>query len=160
MMNLEKVSYKGMADCLSLSNDEVELIITTGLGPRVLFYGYVGGQNFFRVFEDQVTNVKPGEWQSYGGHRLWHAPEVFPRTYYPDNDVVEYDWDGKTLTLTCVPEVANDVVKTIEITLDESGTGVSLNHTIKNTGPWSVELSAWCLSVMAPGGRAVIPQEE
>ena len=23
------------------------------------------------------------EWHIYGGHRLWHAPEVMPRTYYP-----------------------------------------------------------------------------
>ena len=159
-MELKTVNYKGLENCLSLSNGTVELIITTDLGPRVLFYGFCGGQNFFCNFDSQIENIIPEEWQSYGGHRLWHAPEVSPRTYYPDNDKVEYDWNDNVLTLKSVVEKVNGIEKRIEILLAENGTEVELNHTLWNRNVWSVELSAWCLSVMAAGGRAIIPQED
>lgn len=158
-MELKTITYKGLENCLSLSNGTVELIITTDVGPRVLFYGYVEGQNFFCNFDDQIKNIIPDTWQSYGGHRLWHAPEVSPRTYYPDNDPVKYDWDGKILTLRSVVEKINGIEKQIEIALAEKGTEVKLNHILWNRNVWNVELSAWCLSVMAAGGRAIIPQE-
>lgn len=159
-MELQKVNYKGLANCLSLSNNEVELIITTDLGPRILFYGYTGGQNFFCNFDDQIANIIPDTWQSYGGHRLWHAPEVAPRTYYPDNDPVKYEWNESELRLETVVEKDNFLQKVITISLASEGTGVKLKHKLYNRGPWDIKCSAWCLSVMAAGGRAIVPQEE
>lgn len=157
-MNIEETEFKGVK-CVTLSNDIVELIITTQFGPRVLFYGFKGGQNFFRIFDDQLSDVRADEWQSYGGHRLWHAPEVYPRTYYPDNDQVEYDWDGNVLTLRSPIEQKNGIEKMIGVKLSKNSSEVELFHTIWNRNVWNVELSSWCLSVMAPGGCAIIPQE-
>ncbi len=159
-MELSTISYKGLNNCLKISNGTVDLVITTDIGPRVLFYGFSGGQDFFANFDDQLSNIKPNEWQNYGGHRLWHSPEIAPRTYYPDNEKVEYDWDGKVLKLRPPAEKVNQVEKLIEIELAETGTSVKLNHTIFNRAPWDIELSVWCLSVMAPGGKAYVPQEE
>ena len=34
------------------------------------------------------------EYRSYGGHRLWIAPEDEERTTQPDNDPVEYEEEG------------------------------------------------------------------
>lgn len=159
-MELKTVNYKGWENCLSLSNGTVELIISTDVGPRVLFYGYEGGQNFFCNFDEQIENIIPGEWQSYGGHRLWHAPEVSPRTYYPDNDPVKYEWNDSELILETVVEKDNFLQKVITINLDAEGTGVKLKHEIFNRGPWNIKFSAWCLSVMAAGGTAIIPQTD
>jgi hypothetical protein len=33
-------------------------------------------------------------------------------------------------------------------------------HTIRNEGVWEIEASAWALSVMAPGGTALVPQNQ
>ena len=160
MVQMKQVSYAGVDGCLSLSNGKVELIVTVEFGPRVLFFGKPGGENLFRIFEDQIVERPHDEWQSYGGHRLWHAPEVVPRTYYPDHDPVEYSWDGTTLRLFCFEEKGNQLRKEIDITLDAESTTVDLTHRIYNTGAWSAEYAVWALSVMAPGGEAIIPQEE
>jgi len=157
---LEKVDYRMVKNCLKLRNDTVELVISTGFGPRVLYYGFPGGSNLFKNFDEQLSSTDRDKWKSYGGHRLWHAPEVFPRTYYPDNDPVEYEWDGIALTLKSSDEKVNNIGKKITITLSPEGPGVILNHEIINRGVWDVKLAAWSLSVMAPGGRVIIPQEE
>ena len=98
-MNLEKINFKGWENCLKLSNGDVELVISVGLGPRILSYRRVNGVNFMKNFDEEMADVKPDQWQSYGGHRLWHAPEVWPRTYYPDVEPVKHKWDGRTLSL-------------------------------------------------------------
>lgn len=158
-MKVEEKNYKGAA-CLSLSNDTVELLISIAFGPRILFYGFVGGQNFFQVFEEQIQNIQTDKWQIYGGHRLWLAPEVKPRSYYPDNNPVEQRRTGGMVTITAPVEVDTGLQKMIDITLSESGTEVRLNHRIVNHNIWDIELSAWSLSVMNAGGRVVIPHEE
>ena len=158
-VTFELEKYGVVNNCIKLCNGVVDLIISTEFGPRILFYGFTGGKNLFRNFYEQFSDYDKSKWQSYGGHRLWHAPEVYPRTYYPDNDPVPYDWDGKVLTLTPMDEDSNNIGKVISIELSSEGTEVILDHKLINRGGWDIEMAAWCLSVMAPGGRAIIPQE-
>src|SRR5437899_4233208 len=99
-VKVEKIEYKGWRNCYRVSNGEVELIVTTDVGPRVIRFGFVGGQNLFKEFKAQLGKTGGEQWRSYGGHRLWHAPEAPTRTYFPDNVPVKYTWDGKTLKLT------------------------------------------------------------
>ncbi len=160
MVKLNKVNYAGWENCLELANDEVKLVITLDVGPRVIFYGFKDGENVFVNFPETLGKNAGNEWTSYGGHRLWHAPEVSPRTYYPDNSEVPYSFDGRTLTLDCPAEETNLMKKVIEITLEETGTRVFLNQKIYNLGEWGKLFSCWSLSVMAPGGRLVLPQEK
>lgn len=82
-----------------------------------------------------------------------------PRTYAPDNDPVAHAWDGRTLTLTA-DEPANGLRKEMRVTLAASEPRVEVAHRIVNLNPWAIELAPWVLSVMAPGGRAVVPNEE
>jgi hypothetical protein len=72
---------------------------------------------------------------------------------------VPYQWDGNTLTLDCPEEKSNGLKKIITIKLDEKSSKVTLSHRIYNTGMWPAEFAAWCLTVMAAGGRAIVPQE-
>ena len=158
-MELETISYRGWDHCLRLANGDAELVISTGLGPRILAYRRNGGANFMKNFDDEMADVRQDEWQSYGGHRLWHAPEVWPRTYYPDTEPVEYAWDGKILRLSCAEEATTGLRKEIDIELAATGTEVRLHHRIYNGNPWAAAFSPWCLTVMAPGGELIVPQE-
>jgi len=158
-MQIEKCSYRGWDNCLEMSNGQVKLIITLDVGPRVIFYGFIDGQNMFKNFDEQMGQTGGDEWKIYGGHRLWHAPEVAPRTYSLDNEAVNYRCDGNKVILDCTPELDNKLKKVIEIELDENSSEVKLSHKIYNVDYWDKEFSTWCLSVMAPEGRAIIPQE-
>jgi hypothetical protein len=156
---MARVAYGGWKNCFKLTNGVIELIVTTDVGPRIIRFGTVGGQNVMKEFKDQMGKTGGKEWRIYGGHRLWHAPEAKPRTYGPDNEPVGYDWDGKTLKLTQKVESTTGIGKQIEITLDPTTNHVKLLHRLINNNPWSIEAAVWCLSVMAPGGRVIVPQE-
>ena len=40
-----------------------------------------------------------------------------------------------------------------------SGSLVKVTHRIYNRGPWAAKFATWALSVMAPGGTVIVPQE-
>jgi len=54
----------------------------------VIRYGFIGGQNVFKEFADQLGRSGEATWQPRGGHRIWIAPEVVPDTYARDNGPV------------------------------------------------------------------------
>jgi len=156
---MEQIEFGGWPNCLRLANDQIELVATTDVGPRIIRLAFIGGRNLFKTFDATLGLSGGTEWRSYGGHRLWHAPETRPRTYAPDNGPVEHEWDGETLTLRGL-ERENGLEKEMMVTLDRSAPRVTVRHRITNRGPWAVELAPWSISVMAPGGRAILPHAE
>jgi hypothetical protein len=83
---------------------------------------------------------------------------VFPRTYSSDFEPVEYTWQNNVLKLIQKTEPENGIQKEIEISIQEKV--VHLTHRLINRNVWPIELAPWCLSVMAAGGRLIVPQEE
>lgn len=157
---METTNYAGWEHCVRLTNGEIELIVTTDVGPRVIRAAFVGGDNVFREYEDLLGKTGGDEWRIYGGHRFWHAPEAAPRTYAPDNESVAYEWDGDTLFLRPETEATTGIRKELEITLDADANHVKILHRHVNENAWMVTLAPWALSVMTQGGRGVFPQEE
>ena len=66
----EKFSYGGWPNCVRLTNGQIVVVITTDVGPRVIRLGFVGGQNLFKEFAEDMGKTGGHEWRSYGGHRL------------------------------------------------------------------------------------------
>lgn len=158
-ITLEKVPYGGWENCLRLSNGSMEVCATTDVGPRLIRCGFVGERNIFKEFDGMMGKIGGDEWRSYGGHRLWHAPEIKPRTYFPDNRPVEYTFENNILELVAPVEESNGILKEVEVSMDPDNNAVHVVHRITNLNSWEIELAAWALSVMAPGGTAFLPQE-
>ncbi len=156
---METIAYGGWQNCVRLSNGKIELIATTDVGPRIIRFGFVGGENLFHEDKTQLGKTGGDEWMAFGGHRLWHAPESMPRTYFPDNFPVKTQVVGDTLQLVQDVETTTGLQKEIIITLDPDSNHVEVIHRITNTGLWDVELAPWALSVMAGGGQAIFPME-
>src|SRR6185369_4857066 len=87
---MDKRTYLGLPDCIRLTNPDVELIVTTAVGPRIIRYGFLGGDNVLAELPDVARETPLGPWKPWGGHRLWIAPEEMPRSYTPDNEPVEH----------------------------------------------------------------------
>ena len=155
----EKINYGGWPNCIRLYNDEIELIVTTDVGPRIIRFGFIGKQNFFYLSTEESGTTGGSDWRIYGGHRLWLAPEQITLSYYPDNEPVGYTYNDYTLKLTQVIESTSGIVKEIEITLSANKNQVTVLHRLINQSQSDIELSPWALSVMAQDGRAIIPQE-
>lgn len=156
---MEIVPYGGWPRCVRLSNEKVELIATTDIGPRIMRFGRPAGQNLLGEISADLGQTGGDMWRLYGGHRLWHAPEQQPRTYEPDNEPVAFDWDGKRLLLRQPIESSTRIAKELEIRLDAEKPAATILHRLTNHNPWDVELAPWALTVMACGGTALLPQE-
>ncbi|HEY9722561.1 MAG TPA: hypothetical protein V6D47_11120 [Oscillatoriaceae cyanobacterium] len=155
---LDLVEFGGWPLCVRLTNGVIEIYATTEVGPRILRAGFVDGPNMFYVNPDEQGLVGGDEWRLFGGHRLWHAPEAMPRTYQPDNAAIEATLEKGSLLLRPMPERMTGIQKEMVVTLGPAETEVRITHRLTNRGPWPVTLAPWALSVMAPGGFAVMPQ--
>jgi hypothetical protein len=150
----------GSADLVRLSNADVELDVAAGYGPRIVRYARRGGPSVLgTIAPAALEKATPfGEpWRLYGGHRLWHAPEHATRTYWPDNAPVGVRRVGDATRFEQEVEGNTHLRKSIDVTLAEAGTDVTVVHRIANEGAFDVELALWALTVMAPGGRALVP---
>jgi len=156
-MQMDLVEFAGWPGCVRLTDGAIELIVTTAVGPRIISARRLGTENLLWVDPENAGRAGGDEWHSYGGHRLWLAPETIERTYVPDNDPVEYSWDGTTLRAGNTERVSG-ITKTFEISGIAPGT-VLIRHRIANGGSEPLEVAPWALTVCAEGGRAVVPQE-
>jgi hypothetical protein len=154
-VKVEKVEYKGWRNCYRISNGEVELIATSDVGPRVIRFGFVGGQNVFKEFTEQLGKSGEDKFQLRGGDRVWKAPEDPVATWAPDNVAVEISVTGNGLIARAPVEPLTHLRKEIEIRMAERGTDVTVVHRVSNESLFPLEYSAWALTMMAPGGVAI-----
>src|SRR5579872_187145 len=88
-VKVEKTAYKGWQNCYRVSNGQIELIVTGDVGPRIIRFGFVGGQNLFKEFADQIGKTGEEKFQLRGGDRVFKAPEYPIPPSAPDNVPVE-----------------------------------------------------------------------
>jgi hypothetical protein len=156
-ITIENVPYGGWKHNVRLANREVELMVTGDVGPRVIRFGFIGERNVFAEMPGQIGGTDERGWRLRGGHRLWAAPEEKPKTYEPDNGPVAVRRiPGGIRTLQPTGPLSG-VQKSLVITLSERRNAVSVTHVLTNRGRRPVTLAPWALTVMAPGGMAVIP---
>ena len=154
-VKIEKTNYQGWPNSYRVSNGEIELVITSDIGPRIMRLGFVGGQNFF--WEQPEGLGKSGEpaWVARGGHRVWVAPEDGKYTYPPDNGAVRVEVKGNVIIATQPTEKPTGIQKQIEVRMAESGTEVTVIHRLTNRGIMPLEFATWALSMMAQGGVGI-----
>lgn len=157
MLKIEQIAYAGWQHCYRLSNERIDLVVTTDVGPRIIRFGFVGEDNQFFEMQDQLGKVGGNEWRLYGGHRLWHAPEHIARTYCPDNEPVQVTVESDHLMVVREAEPTTGIQKEMRIYLHPEEAKVRVVHLLKNCNLWSVNLAPWALSVMAAGGKAIVP---
>jgi len=153
---MEKISYGGWENCYRLSNEKIELIVTGDVGPRIIRFGFIGRENMFKEYPEQIGKTESDDWLAFGGHRLWHAPEAQPRTYFIDTEPVLVQEIEHGLLVTQKPEPTTGLQKQIKVEMSPEQPEVILTHKLINHNLWAVETAPWALSVMAPGGTAVI----
>jgi len=159
VIRIEQKEYRGWKNCLVLNNGTVELIILADVGPRIIHYGFCGGENQFHEFDQQAGLTGGAEFRLYGGHRLWVWPEV-ESTYYPDNVAVEVIEIEGGISLAAPTERSSpgmSLRKYMAVRLSESGTQVCVDHTLVNGGNASTRVAPWTPTVLNPGGRAILP---
>ena len=156
-INIKKIDYHNWQNCYSVSDGVVEAIVTSDFGPRIIKCGFVDGANLFGEIPDFPIIDRVPEWRIYGGHRFWHSPESWDRTYFPDNEPLQITPTANGLQITQPVETNTGIQKRIIISLNDQHI-FTVEHQFTNHGLWTIELAPWPLSVMSTGGTAIIPQ--
>ena len=154
-VRVEKTEYKGWKNCYRVTNGEIEAIVTGDVGPRIIRFAFVGGQNLFKEFSEQLGKSGEEKFQLRGGDRVWKAPEDPVATWAPDNVPAEIQITATGLIAREPVEPLTKLQKEIEVRMAESGAGMMVIHRITNRGLFPLKFSAWALTMMAPGGVAV-----
>ncbi len=153
-VKIEKTNYKGWPNSYRVSNGEIELIATGDVGPRIIRFGFVGGQNLFKEYVEQLGKTNEIDYQLRGGHRLWVAPELLRTTWALDNSPVKIELKDDGIEITGPVDSAG-LQKQIVVKMSASGTEVELVHRVRNKTPWTIEFAPWALTMMAQGGTAI-----
>lgn len=165
-MRHREIKYENFGRCIALSDGVTELYMTLDIGPRIIYFGRTNGENLlgtltdfdlseptddvFKVFGDL------GVWHSFGGHRLWAAPEEMPRTYFPDNRPCRHEVSGDTLYIYQMPQPYTQLELSMEVTFLGGGE-VEVRHKIKNIGPFEKRFAPWAITIMEKGGVLAAP---
>lgn len=146
-------------DCVSLKNAAIELLVTQSVGPRIIRLGLPGGNNLLAELPDVTLDYGGSDVAHlWGGHRLWHSPEVKRRTYLPDDLPVSITPIEGGLHVVPPLEAPTGIQKSLRITLPDDSATVIIDHTLQNQGLWPVELAPWAITQLKPGGTAILPQ--
>lgn len=168
MINFKEIeSYKEYGKVLCIENGVIEAYVTLDIGPRIIRFGFVGGQNIMNSNrndfapkcdeEFQSFFGKGKKWENLGGHRIWLSPEAYPDTYYPDLEPVKYEITEHGAIFTPNPEIENSVAKQLEIKMDSDDANMQVIMRAKNIGKKDLTFSIWGLSVAEKDGTVIIP---
>ena len=155
-ITIRKVEYKGWENCIEMNNGSVGLIVTTDVGPRIIHFGFIGGENELYQFEEELGKTGGEKYRHYGGHRLWTAPQDAVRSEEVENQPVPYTIEGNTITLNPKTNPLTRLEKTIIITMEPDGR-VIIDHRITNRNVWDIELALWSMTFMAEGATSIVP---
>ena len=119
LLELKEIDFENYGKCVQLSNGVIDVVVTIDCGPRIVRFGFVGGENV--LYNDlerkyKMQNAFMDDYYSegaacyfYGGHRLWLAPEKMPESYFPDNDPVIYALLPDGVTFSSAKQKQNEV---------------------------------------------------
>jgi hypothetical protein len=154
-VQIEKTNYQGWPNSYRVSNGTVEAVVTSDVGPRVIRYGFAGGQNLFKEFSEQIGKSGEKDWQARGGHRLWIGPEDRVKSYAPDNGPIHIEIHGDVLEATEPVESLTGLEKKIAVRMAATGTAVEVVHQLRNAGKEPYRLAPWSLTMLAQGGTGI-----
>jgi len=143
-----------------LQNGLLRLEYLLDKGPRLVrLYFRDRPDNILVEVPDIAIATPAGDYHLWGGHRLWHAPEVMPATYAPDDAGVGATplTDGVRLSGPVEPQTG--IRKQLEVHLAADQAVVELRHVLTNCSNGIVRLAPWALTMLPLGGEAHLPFE-
>ncbi len=157
-INVNKIKkYKTYGRALKLDNGKFEVIVTLDIGPRIIHFSLLNGKNIFAdevKLEEKLPNGKI--YRFYGGHRVWHSPESFPRSYMCDSNPLDsYELFDNGIIMRQKEEEWTHIEKTVELHFTENS--IKVKSSLTNKGAWTIEMAVWSLIIGSLNGREILP---
>lgn len=165
---IKELEFENYGNCLSVSNGMIEAVVTIDVGPRIIYFGFIGGENvLYNDLNREYLRAEPilqehygenAQYFAYGGHRLWTSPERMPESYYPDNKPVIYAILPESVSFTQPPQEENGLALTMEIMMSDNAKDMMVVHSAQNLVKDSMLEGLSGCTMLRPGGTLVIPQ--
>jgi len=160
-------SYKHYGKCVKLENDEIEVLVTAEVGPRIIYFAAKGGENLF-FNDDNDANVdrspflkelfgEEAEYHFYGGHRMWLAPQYQVHTESPDNEPCEVEIIGNAVTLTCPEAKVIGFISSMKVEIDDNKPEIKVTCSFTNTSDEPKKNAVWQITQCPNGGVGFYP---
>ena len=169
-IQIKETEYLNYGRCVHISNGIIEVMVTIDVGPRIIHFSLVNGENMlftdqdrkYRAFGEEFDQLygEGSVFYNYGGHRLWLSPESTPDTYYPDNEPVVYGILSEGVSFLPARQKHNDIQIGFEVMMNENTSDIMVVHSAKNCSKDPKTLALWAITMMAPGGFEIIPQNQ
>ena len=169
-VQIEEISYRRWRNCLRVRNKKVDLVVLKEAGPRIIRFGFADDANVFGELSPESEEHSGIEVNVLGGHRLWHAPEVNPRTYQSDafpvgitenttteSSALRREGFSTFLRISQRAERLTGIRKEMDVTLHDTEPSVKVVHRLINENVWTVDLAPWAITVMEKEGTAIVP---
>ncbi len=143
-----------------LENEHFRMECLAQAGPRIVrLIPHWTGENLFAEAPNMSTRTRAGEFQYFGGHRLWYAPESLSRSYIPDGQGISIKEVQDGIRLTGMDEPGTGIRKIITIQMSPTRPFIILKHKLQNHGQAPVRLAPWAITMLRPDGIAFLPQQ-
>lgn len=169
-IQIKEVEYLNFGRCVHMSNGIIEVMVTIDVGPRLIHFGLVNGENMLYTDTERKHFCAGPEFDElygegstfylYGGHRLWLSPELVPETYFPDNDPVIYAILPDGVSFTPAKQPHTEIQLGFEVMMNENASDIMVVHSAKNLSKDPKTFGLWAVTMLAPGGIQIIPQNE
>ena len=171
MINITTLeNYKDYGKVVSVSNGIIEAFVTVDLGPRIIRFGFIGGENIMcddranagsRADKEYEEFFGKGKiWENMGGHRIWTSPESYPYCYNPDDMEVAVRKTESGAIFTPPAEIGTNLQKELEIKMDDDDASMQVIMRVTNLDKNDKEFAIWGLSVCSTGGTLVLPTND
>lgn len=156
-VEIVRENFHGWANTYRVGNGAVEARVVTDVGPRIVDFRPVGGENLLHVRDGEAGKSGENRWMFRGGWRLWVAPEKKETTYALDNSPCQVQVDRDRITVSGPPQPEAGIQKIVELSMRPGERALHVKSRIRNVSDQPRTYAAWSLPVLRPGGRAYLP---
>jgi len=151
VMDCKEVSFVDKK-AIEIRTDTFKIIIISGCGPRIAFWGRIGGENL--LFWDE-KDLGRGDWKLMGGHRVWAirpGADESEEDYRPDNNPCDVQKKGDSITITGGKDPVLQTRRGIRLELADNNR-IYVNSFITNVGTMLYSTGVWALTCTNPSPK-------
>ncbi len=145
---------------IALENKFFRIESLAEAGPRIVrLIPRWTGENLFAETPQFTVNAPYGEYRFYGGHRFWVAPESLSRSYVPDDAGTTIKEIENGIQMIGAVEPGSGLRKTVSAQIGSEQPFIIVKHRLENFGQATIKLAPWAITMLRPGGAAILPQQ-
>lgn len=137
-------------DAVELRHKGLRLVLVTGIGPRIAFFGRENGKNL--LYWNIEGDANGEEWKLYGGHRVWitrPGADESVDTYAADNLPCAVEIGPNSVTAAAPVHPFTKLERSIRVEALKDG-GFAVENRVRNAGNLIYSGGVWSPTCINP----------